>query len=161
MKGTPAFTLFKFIHVKLYHQAFSSLSDELMAIHAEQKVLVEDSLRGFSFKGKRYCSIQNTFIGIKPLHKSLLPQMEVYLAKNEALNQEAEYVRSYLAALFSACIPLGQCYQALPSSLHQILINRKVERVETPIETLDQVLKYNQKGYDLMLQRILSNLVEF
>ena len=144
---------------EIFSHASATQVAEIDKIYSEHKLLVEDSFNGFSYKGAHYLQAKAYYQGTKPLHPSLRNRMAAYIKQCQNLSSERNYITSYLQAVFNNCESLGQCYQMIPTGLHQILVKQHITRDDNPIKDVDQITRYNQKGYDLLLQRILLNTV--
>lgn len=153
--------LFTKFWASLYGNSSSKMTDKLEAIYATHTCLVNDSLGGFWFKGQRWFQTsQTTGSNTKQLHESLHPTMLEYIKSLNELQSEENYVRAFLQAALTACTNPGYLYHILPDTLHGVLTHAHFEPVPCPPEIKEGVLKYNQKGYDLLTTRVLRNIIE-
>lgn len=159
IKQSQGLKVLQFMLGEIFTSTYTQHNQVFEEIFAEHILLVENSFNGFTFKSEHYGKVPRDFKHSKALHPTLRPRMTTYLSRCKQLDQDRDYVKSYLQAVFTASKPLGQCYQAIPPSLHPILKNRGIERVDTPIDGIDAVIKYNQKGYDLLLKYLLLSIV--
>lgn len=149
-----------YLSATLYNPPFNKLSETIKRIYDEHKLLTEDSLGGFWFKGEKYGASKFGYVSCKQLHPTLHADMQAYVTLVNEYECEQAYVKSYITAALNLC-KLDQIHHLIPASLHEVLKNRGVGFSETPPEDTDDLFKYNQKGYDLLLQRILRNTVGF
>lgn len=142
----------------IYSHAHAAQIQQLEQIFRQQQRLVEGSLGGFWYKAEHYFGQDTGYQKSKSLDPSLHADMQQYLSQKKQLAQESQYIQSYLSAVFNHC-PLEQAHHLLPPTLHSILKNRGVAAHPEAPESHPQIFKYNQKGYELLLQRILFNTV--
>lgn len=134
----------------------AALLDSILSLHQHE---YPDSTAGFYFEGNSYETGKGT--RFRPLHSNHHEKMREYLAEHNQLTYEKDLVTNYLISVFNACSNLSELYHILPTSLHAILRECSVEKPESmQIPNLDAVYKYNQEGYELMMKRILLNIVE-
>lgn len=141
----------------IYSHAYTAQIQQLESIFSRQQRLVDGSIGGFWFKAEHYFGKGN-YRDSKTLHPSLHAEMQNYLKQKSELDQENQYIKSYLSAVFNL-YPIEKVHHLLPPTLHSVLRNRGVELNPEAPEDTQELFKYNQKGYDLLLQRILFNTV--
>lgn len=125
-------------------------------IFSKQQRLVEGSLCGFRYKGEAY--LTTNYAKTKQLHPTLHEEMQSYLKNAQEIAVESQYIKSYLTAVFNL-FPINQAHHFLPPTLHPLLKNKGIIQNPERPEDVSTLFKFNQKGYDLLLQRILFNTV--
>lgn len=142
----------------VYSDAQTQLSQTLNFIFADQAALLRDSSDGFWFKGKCWRNSSHPRPATKPLHKSLHVTMSRYLQCVHELENEQQYVDAYLRAAINSSTHSSDLYHLLPSTLHQVLNNLGIPRTDKVSQVEDLIPTHNQKGYELLLTRLLLNL---
>lgn len=141
-----------------YSDAQTQLSQTLGLIFSDQAALLHDSPDGFWFKGKCWRNTNNPRPAIKTLHESLHESMLRYLQHASDLENERHYVDSYLRAAINSVTHSSDLYHLLPSPLHKTLHNLGIPRLDRVPELVETSSTHNQKGYELLLSRLLLNL---
>lgn len=157
---TSKHELLIFLLNAIYSDVFKKQVEILENINSKQAALVPESTNGFWYRAEQFCSKSQAVNRTKSLHQSLYPEINEYLKQYNETKTEETYVRSYLVMVLNS-LKLNQVHHLIPSSLHSVLKNRGITFNETPPENTELILKYNQKGYDLLLKRLLLNTVGY
>lgn len=157
---TSKHELLIFLLNAIYSDAFKKQVEMLENINIKQAALVPESTNGFWYRAEQFCSTATALNRTRSLHPSLYPEIDEYLKQYNETKTEETYVRSFLVMVLNF-LRLDQVHHLIPSSLHSVLKNRGISFNETPPENTELILKYNQKGYDLLLKRLLLNTVGY
>ena len=145
------------ILVQITDSASAKLIRDINSINEENKILTSEGLNGFLYKGKHYGGVRGAIKKITKLDPSLYDRMEAYLKEKADLDTDYAWIKNYLSAVLTQVEP-PHWYQFIPPSLHPIIkkmgIQQSPELIPQP-----EVVTLNQKGYDILLQRILLQTI--
>lgn len=146
----------------VYEKTETKLKELLQQIHSHQASFTVTQ-GSFRYKGKIYYTHIWATSGIKHLDENLYQYMDDYLKQTEQLEIEKLKVSSYLQAVLNQVSKSRYLYSYLPSALHPVLRQEGILDYgqEETISNLDRnLMLINQEGYDLLLTRIMLNMVE-
>lgn len=161
---TASFALNKSLMDFLYSKVLTYLSKQFLDIAERNREALEAPMLGFNYKGEDYLvTVSRRKWKPVDLHETLRPEMDALLKMKEELSVEMDYVRSYISRVLNSSKNIADYFVLLPTSIHEglksclaVMPSSKSEL--TPDEIAD-VMKHNQKGYDLVKTRLLKNML--
>ena len=121
------------------------------------------SHKSFLYKGVKYnADITGPPLRSNQLAPSLKPEMEDYLSKvKEYLSNEENLIIGYITMILNLCEHPRDCLRLLPSGLHTHIESLLRGFTETDLneETVQEVLKKNQKPLQMIKERMALNLL--
>lgn len=143
----------------IYQNKEVKLKELLQQIHSHQASLTATQ-GSFRYKGKIYYVFQWATANIRQLNEILYPHMDSYLKQYNELEKEKALVSSYLQAVLNQTSEPSYLYSYLPSALHSVLQLDGIVQTNLEALELDSVLMgINQDGYELLLTRLMLNMV--
>lgn len=143
----------------IYQNKEVKLKELLEQIHTHQASFTVTN-GSFRYKGKAYYATRYGAMGLRYLDENLYPHMDSYLKQSNELEKEKALVSSYLQAVLNQVNEPSYLYSYLPSALHSVLQLDGIVQTNLEPPELDSVLMgINQDGYELLLTRLMLNMV--
>lgn len=161
-QGSATLKILTVLTQSIYQGLNQSLLDKIASISQQQSCLYPNDL-GFWYKNTPYGTVADRKFNQNshPLDITLHVPMDAYLHQLNEFKVEANYVKSFIQASISLASDLGQLFQVLPTPQHEVLFKLGFSPVPQYEQYVENVLKFNQKGYDLLLQRNLKNTIGY
>lgn len=155
------------IKIRIWSVLFASvenaLDEQLNLIATKNCQLQGLSHKSFLYKGVRFnADTTSPPLRSNKLAPSLKPEMEDYLSKvNEYRNYEENLIIGYITMILNLCKHPRDCLRLLPSGLHAHIESLLSDCTESTLdeETVQEVLKKNQKPFQMIKERMALNLL--
>lgn len=138
----------------------SPLRNILLNVHDNicQKQYELTSSYAFFYKGKTYIH-SKTVIGnhssIKPIHKSLVNELEDYLTMETKTENDIAKVYTWLSKHFHTTMNIHNLYWVTPESCHHILKHQKLNRDKANYtETIENKEVFSIINYAMLLNQL-------
>lgn len=147
----------------LYEKVLNHIKGQINSIAERNKSLTNNPHLCFVFKGETFAHFikQGHIIPVR-LHASLHKEMERVLKLRENVQAEMGYTMSFVCKVLAVSNDVGDYLGLLPTELH-VPIKKAFRNCpqpnEVPKELVEDVLKYNERGVELIKSRLLNNVV--
>ena len=147
----------------LFTPVENDLDAQLDTIATKNCQLQGLSHKSFLYKGVRFnADTTGPPLRSNKLAPSLKPEMEDYLSKvNECRDYEENLITGYITMVLNLCKHPRDCLRLLPSGLHAHIESLLIGCTESDLneETVQEVLKKNQKPLQMIKERMALNLL--